>query len=58
MSEKAKEKIDKKIKEILDTAYDTAISLITKNKKLHEKITSELLKKEELSRTEFSAFFE
>ena len=58
ISEKAKEKIDKKIKEILDTAYDTAISLITKNKKLHEKITSELLKKEELSRTEFSAFFE
>jgi ATP-dependent Zn protease len=46
-----------KIKEILDNAYKTAIDLITKNKKLHEQITIDLLKKEELNKDEFAAYF-
>jgi len=57
ISDNAKEKIDVKIKEILDNAYKTAIDLITKNKKLHEQITIDLLKKEELNKDEFAAYF-
>ncbi len=57
ISEKAHEKIDAKVKEILDNAYNTAISLITKNKKLHEEITQALLEKEELSEEEFNNYF-
>ncbi len=57
ISEKAHEKIDAKVKEILDNAYKTAIELITKNKDLHENITKELLKKEELSEEQFNIFF-
>lgn len=57
ISEKAHEKIDAKIKEILDDAYNTAIKLITENKLLHEKITKALLEKEELSEEEFNSFF-
>ncbi|MDD2870722.1 MAG: ATP-dependent zinc metalloprotease FtsH [Candidatus Gracilibacteria bacterium] len=57
ISEKAHEKIDAKVKEILDNAYDTAINLIKTNKELHEKITLALLEKEELSEEEFKSFF-
>ncbi|MDP2090522.1 MAG: ATP-dependent zinc metalloprotease FtsH [Candidatus Gracilibacteria bacterium] len=57
ISEKAHEKIDQKVKEILDNAYNTAIRLINENKKLHEDITNSLLNKEELSEKEFNSFF-
>lgn len=57
ISEKAHEKIDAKVKEILDNAYNTAINLIKTNKELHEKITLALLEKEELSEEEFKSFF-
>ena len=57
ISEKAHEKIDAKVKEILDNAYNTAIDLITKNRALHEEITNELLIKEELSGERFNSFF-
>ncbi|MFK7780138.1 MAG: ATP-dependent zinc metalloprotease FtsH [Candidatus Gracilibacteria bacterium] len=57
ISEKAKEKIDSKIKEILDTAYITAIDLITSNKELHKKISKDLIEKEEINKKEFEEYF-
>lgn len=50
--------IDNKVKSILTDAYNTAVKLITENKQLHEKITKDLLEKEELSEKEFAAYFE
>jgi cell division protease FtsH len=57
ISERAKEEIDLKVKEILDNAYITAISIITKYKDLHEKITKDLLEKEEINKIEFEKYF-
>jgi len=42
----------------LDEQYKHAIKLIKDNKKLHEKITKDLLEKEEISREEFEEYFE
>jgi cell division protease FtsH len=50
-------KIDKKVKEVLDKAYDTAIKLIKDNKELHEKISKVLIEKEEIDKEEFDSFF-
>lgn len=52
------QKIDAKVKEILDTAYKTAIDLITKNKDLHKQISEDLIAKEELTKEEFEAYFD
>lgn len=49
--------IDKKVKEILSNAYNTARELITKNKELHTKISEDLLTKEEINKEEFDAYF-
>lgn len=49
--------IDKKVKEILWNAYHTARELITANKDLHIKISEDLLKKEEINKEEFDAYF-
>ncbi len=49
--------IDKKVKEILSNAYNTARELITKNKDLHIKISEDLLTKEEINKEEFDAYF-
>ncbi len=49
--------IDKKVKEILWNAYNTARELITKNKDLHIKISEDLLTKEEINKEEFDAYF-
>ncbi|MGE4443485.1 MAG: ATP-dependent zinc metalloprotease FtsH [Candidatus Altimarinota bacterium] len=49
--------IDKKVKEILGNAYNTARELITKNKDLHIKISEDLLTKEEINKEEFDAYF-
>lgn len=57
ISEKAKEKIDAKVKEILDNAYKTAIDIINSHKELHEKITNDLITKEEIDRSEFEKYF-
>lgn len=57
VSDKTIKLIDEKVKEVLKNAYDTAIQLIKQNKKLHEKITLDLLEKEEISREEFEAYF-
>lgn len=54
---KTMEKIDMKVKDILDTSYKTAIKLITDNKKLHEKISKDLIEKQELNKIEFEAYF-
>jgi len=51
------ELIDSKVKEVLSDAYEVAIDLIKKNKDLHEKITMDLIKNEEISREEFEAYF-
>jgi cell division protease FtsH len=51
------EAIDVKVKEILKEAYQVAIKLIQDNKDLHEKITRDLLEKEEISEEEFNAYF-
>lgn len=56
-SDKTQETIDKRVKEILDTAYKTAIDLITKHKDLHTTIAEDLLIKEEITRNEFQAYF-
>jgi ATP-dependent Zn protease len=51
------EKIDKKVKEVLDAAYKIAYDLVMKHKDLHNKISTDLLEKEELSKEEFQAYF-
>ncbi len=56
-SDKTMELIDSKVKEVLTWAYEVAINIIKKDKKLHEKITSDLIKNEEISREEFEAYF-
>ena len=58
ISDKTIEKIDIKVKEILKNAYNTALKLINDNKKLHEKITKDLIEKEEINGVEFSLYFE
>lgn len=56
-SEETQKSIDKRVKEILDNAYNVAITLIKDNKDLHIKISEDLLEKEEISREEFSLYF-
>lgn len=56
-SDKTMEAIDAKVKIILQDAYKVAIKLIQENKTLHEKITKDLLEKEEISEEEFKAYF-
>ena len=57
ISDETTKKIDDKVKEILKNAYNVAIKLITDNKKLHEKISKDLLEKEEISKEEFAEYF-
>lgn len=57
VSEETIKMIDNKVKMILSDAYKTAIKIIKENKELHEKITNDLLKKEEISKDEFNAYF-
>ena len=57
VSDETIKQIDLKVKEILREAYETAIKLITENKKLHDQITKDLLEKEEISQEEFAAYF-
>lgn len=57
-SDKTMERIDEKVKEVLDNAYKIAVQLIQDNKELHDKISQDLLEKEELSEEEFQSYFE
>ena len=58
LSQHTLEKIDAKVRTILLTAYETTTKLITQYRDLHEKIAEELLIKEELTQSEFDAYFE
>ena len=57
VSESTQKAIDLKVQEILKQEYQRAIQLIKENKKLHIKISEDLLKKEEMDREEFDAYF-
>jgi cell division protease FtsH len=52
-SEETAKKIDEEIKKIIDWAYNTAISILQKNKKVLNKIASVLIEKETLEQEEF-----
>ena len=56
-SDKTMEIIDAKVKDILKDSYKVAIKLIQENKDLHEKITKDLIEKEEITESEFEAYF-
>ena len=57
ISDETIKKIDQKIKEILKESYSLAFKLITENKELHEKISKDLIEKEELNKEEFDKYF-
>lgn len=57
VSEATQKSIDGKVKEILREQYERALKLIKDNKKLHIKISEDLLEKEEMDREEFEAYF-
>jgi cell division protease FtsH len=50
-------KIDIKVKEMLQWAYNKALKIIKDNKNLHKKIAEKLLEVEELTEEEFNAYF-
>jgi len=57
VSQETQKAIDLKVQQILKEQYERAIKLINDNKKLHIKISEDLLKKEEIDRVEFEAYF-
>jgi len=57
LSEETIQKIDKKVKDILKKAYNTAIIIIKEHKDLHRQISKDLLEKEEMSGKEFEEYF-
>ena len=57
VSESTQKSIDNKVREILRDQYERAIKFIKDNKKLHIKISEDLLEKEEMDRAEFEAYF-
>ena len=57
VSEATQKSIDTKVREILKEQYDRAISIIKENLKLHEKISEDLLRMEEMTREEFAGYF-
>ena len=57
VSEETQKSIDAKVKEILREQYQRAVKLIKDNKKLHAKISEDLLEKEEMNREEFAKYF-
>ncbi len=57
VSEDTQKSIDSKVREILREQYERAIKLIKDNKKLHIKISEDLLKMEEMTREQFEAYF-
>ena len=57
VSEATQKSIDAKVREVLREQYERAIKMIKDNKKLHEKISEDLLKMEEMTREEFAWYF-
>ncbi len=57
ISEETQKRIDTRVREILDGAYQKAIDTINKYKDLHVKIAEDLLGKEEITREEFDEYF-
>ena len=57
-SQKVAYQIDEEISRIMHMAQERTMDILKKNKTLLDKIAQELLKKEELSKEEFDAFFE
>ena len=57
VSEATQKSIDTKVREVLKEQYERAIKMIKDNKKLHIKISEDLLKMEEMTREEFAAYF-
>lgn len=57
VSENTQKAIDSKVRDILTQQYQRAVKLIQENKKLHEKISEDLLVKEEMDRSAFEAYF-
>lgn len=56
-SEKMAYEIDQKVSQIINDAYKITKEIISKNKKLMDKISKDLLEKENISREEFLAYF-
>lgn len=54
-SEKVAEQIDKKVKELVSTAYAASLAIIQKNRTLMDKMATLLLEKEYLTKEEFMA---
>jgi cell division protease FtsH len=52
-SEETAKKIDEEIKKLIDWAYNTALSILQKNKKILKKIAEVLIEKETLEQEEF-----
>ena len=58
ISEETQKNIDVMVQKTLKEAYNKAVTLIKKHKKLHTQISEDLLEKEEIDREEFDIYFE
>lgn len=58
VSDETRNLVDMKVRKLLSEAYDRAKKIINSNKELHEKISTILMKKQEMLQDEFDAFFE
>lgn len=57
-SENTQELIDQRVSKVLKEQYERARQILVDNKEMLEKISEDLLKKEEMTREEFEAYFE
>lgn len=58
ISDETKLLVDKKVRELLHQAYESAKKIIIQHRDLHEKISNVLMEKQEMLREEFDLFFE
>lgn len=58
VSDQTKHLVDTKVRQLLSEAYERAKKIISTHSELHEKISSILMKKQEMLQDEFDAFFE
>jgi cell division protease FtsH len=58
ISDETKLLVDKKVRELLHHAYESAKKIIIQHRDLHEKISNVLMEKQEMLREEFDLFFE
>ena len=57
VSEQTQKSIDAMVQKILTEQYQRALKIINDNKKLHETISEDLLKEEEMDRARFETYF-